>query len=54
MLISVAEAGQQALRSKRNARNAALAQAMSAGFTPEELRQLVVAAPLIERLAQSI
>jgi DNA-binding MarR family transcriptional regulator len=30
------------------------AKALSAGFTPSELRQLMIAAPLIERLAQSL
>jgi hypothetical protein len=31
-----------------------LAHALSSGFTPAELKQLMAAAPLIERLAQSI
>ncbi len=53
-VISIAQAGQQALRSKRNARTETLAQAMTAGFTPSEVRQLMAAVPLIERLAQSI
>ncbi len=53
-VISIAQAGRQALRSKRNARTEALARAMSSGFTPSELRQLMAAVPLIERLAQSI
>jgi hypothetical protein len=42
------------LRDKRNARTEQLAQALSTGFTQAELRQLIAAAPLLERLAQSI
>jgi DNA-binding MarR family transcriptional regulator len=53
-VISLAEAGLQALRNKRNARTQQMAQALSAGFTPSELSQLMAAAPLLERLAQSI
>ena len=53
-VLSVADAGRQVLRDKRNARTGQLAKALSAGFTPAELRQLMEAAPLIERLAQSI
>ena len=54
VMLSVTDAGQQMLRSKRNARTEQLAQALSAGFTRTELRQLMTAAPLLERLAQSI
>jgi DNA-binding MarR family transcriptional regulator len=54
VLLSVTGAGQQVLRDKRSARTGQLAQALSAGFTPAELAQLRVAAPLLERLAQSI
>jgi DNA-binding MarR family transcriptional regulator len=53
-VLSVTEAGQQLLRDKRNARTEQLAKALSAGFTPGELRVLAMAAPLLERLAQSI
>ncbi|HEX2824626.1 MAG TPA: MarR family transcriptional regulator, partial [Streptosporangiaceae bacterium] len=53
-VLSVTEAGHAVLRGKRNARTEQLAQALSAGFTPAELRQLMSAAPLLERLAQSI
>ena len=52
--LSVTEAGRDVLLDKRNARARQLAQALSAGFTPAELRQLMAAAPLLERLAQSI
>ena len=53
-VLSLTEAGQQVLRDKRSARVAQFAQALSNGFTPEELRQLRAAAPLLERLAQTI
>jgi DNA-binding MarR family transcriptional regulator len=53
-VMSVTEAGLFALSDKRNARIAQLARALAAGFTPAELDQLMAAAPLIERLAESI
>lgn len=53
-VISVTEPGLQLLHDRRNARTERLAQALSAGFTRAELRQLMAAAPLLERLAQSI
>ena len=53
-VMSLTGAGRQVLQDKRNARTQQLAQALSAGFTPAELRQLMAAAPLLERLAQSI
>jgi DNA-binding MarR family transcriptional regulator len=53
-VLSLTEAGQQVLRDKRSARVAQLAQALSSAFTPDELRQLMEASPLLERLAQSI
>jgi len=52
--ISVTESGSQILRNRRNARTEQLARALSMGFTRSELKQLMVAAPLIERLAQSL
>jgi DNA-binding MarR family transcriptional regulator len=54
VVLSVTEAGRDVLLDKRNARARQLAQALSAGFTPAELKQLMAAAPLLERLAQSI
>ena len=53
-VISATEAGLQALRNRRSARTEQLAQALSAEFTRSELRQLMAAVPLIERLAHSI
>jgi DNA-binding MarR family transcriptional regulator len=53
-VLSVTDAGRQVLRDKRDARTGQLAKALAAGFTPAELSLLTAAAPLIERLAQSI
>jgi DNA-binding MarR family transcriptional regulator len=53
-LLSVTDAGRQRLRDKRNVRTQQLARAMRTGFTPGELHVLMDAAPLLERLAQSI
>ena len=53
-VLSVTAAGRDVVRDKRNARTEQLARALSAGFTPAELSQLMAAAPLLERLAQSI
>ena len=54
VLLSVTEAGLQVLRNRRNAKTERLAQVLAAEFSPPELQQLVAAAPLIERLAQSL
>ena len=54
VVISLSNAGLAALRDKRNARTERLAEALSSGFTDAELRQLIAAVPLIERLAQQI
>ena len=53
-VLSITEAGLEALRNRRGARTEQLARALAAGFTRAELEQLLAAAPLIERLAQSI
>jgi DNA-binding MarR family transcriptional regulator len=53
-VVSVTESGLRALQERRNVRTERLAEALSTGFTHSELRQLIAAAPLIERLAQSI
>jgi DNA-binding MarR family transcriptional regulator len=52
--MSLTEAGRGVLRNKRNARAEQLAKALSAGFTRSELATLRAAAPLIERLGQSL
>ena len=53
-VMSLTEAGQQVVRARRSERTERMAQALAAHFTDTELRQLMVAAPLLERLAQSI
>jgi DNA-binding MarR family transcriptional regulator len=53
-VMSLTEAGRRVLRNKRNARAEQLAKALSAGFTRSELTTLRAAAPLIERLGQSL
>ena len=53
-LISVTKAGLQLLRNRRDERTEQLAQALATRFTRAEVKQLMAAAPLIERLAQSI
>ena len=54
IVLSVTEAGRQLLTDKRDARTERLARALAAGFTQEELGQLMAAAPLLERLAEGI
>ncbi|MBW8800785.1 MAG: MarR family transcriptional regulator [Streptomyces sp.] len=55
MVLSVTDAGRQALRDKRNARMELIARSLTSGaFTPAELEHLASAAPLLERLAQHI
>jgi DNA-binding MarR family transcriptional regulator len=53
-VLSITKAGMRVLGDKHNGRAEQLAAALSTGFSPAELRQLMVAAPLIERLAQSL
>jgi DNA-binding MarR family transcriptional regulator len=54
IVLSLSDAGLEALRHRRDVRVQQLAAALSHGFTPAELRQLMEASPLLERLAQSI
>ncbi|MBO2448791.1 MarR family transcriptional regulator [Actinomadura barringtoniae] len=54
VVLSVSPAGAEALNNRRNARTQLLTEALSEGFSPEELESLLAAAPLIERLAQKI
>lgn len=54
VILSLTEAGLEVLRTKRSARTEHLAQALSAEFTRSELERLLAAAPLIERLAESL
>ena len=53
-ILTLSRAGEGALRAGRNALTDQMAAALSRGFTPAEIEQLRVAAPLIERLAQLI
>jgi len=53
-ILSPTKAGLATLRSRRNAKAEAMAAALDAEFSAEELERLRAAAPLIERLAQSI
>ncbi|WP_329168940.1 MarR family winged helix-turn-helix transcriptional regulator [Streptomyces sp. NBC_01267] len=54
VVLTVTDAGLQALKDKRNARTELIARALTGGtFTPRELEQLAAAAPLLERLAQN-
>jgi DNA-binding MarR family transcriptional regulator len=53
-VMSITDAGLDLLRSRRSAKVQQLARALSAEFTPVELAQLAAAAPLLERLGQSI
>jgi DNA-binding MarR family transcriptional regulator len=52
--MSVTAAGQQTLRNKRSARTEQLAEALASGFTRAEVATLRAAAPLIERLGESL
>ena len=53
-VMSLTETGLKVLRTRRSERTERMAQALAAHFTGPELRQLMAAAPLLERLAQSI
>ncbi len=54
VVLSVTAAGLEVLSQRRGERTEQLAHALSAGFTRSELKVLMAAAPLIERLAQSL
>jgi DNA-binding MarR family transcriptional regulator len=54
MILTLTDAGLEVLRHRRTRRTEELARALSAGFTRTELEQLAAAAPLLERLANSI
>ena len=51
-VLSITESGMRALTDKHNGRAEHLAKVLSTEFGPAELRQLMVVAPLIERLAR--
>ncbi|WP_141726403.1 MarR family transcriptional regulator, partial [Actinacidiphila rubida] len=55
VLLALTGAGRAALQRRRDARTEMLAGALTGGaFTPEELARLAAAAPLLERLAQTV
>ena len=54
IVLSLSAAGQRMVSDRRSARTRQLAAALAAGFTGTELEQLMTAAPLLERLADSI
>lgn len=55
VLLTVTEAGLQALKNKRNARIEQLSQALTgSAFTHDELAHLAAAGPLLERLAHNV
>jgi DNA-binding MarR family transcriptional regulator len=54
MILSITPAGLEVLRHRRTRRTEQLATALATGFTATELAQLAAAAPLLERLANSI
>jgi DNA-binding MarR family transcriptional regulator len=54
VVVSLTEAGRRFVRNKRTARTEQLAKALSDRFTREELDVLRAAAPLIERLGESL
>lgn len=54
VILTLTEAGLAVLRDRRNERTQLLADALTREFTAAEIAQLEAAAPLLERLAQSI
>jgi len=54
IVLSLTQEGQRSLQDRRSEQLQYLAQALAETFTATELEQLMTAAPLIERLAQSI
>lgn len=54
LVISLTEAGLQAVQGARRHREERLARALADNFTAEEQQMLIVALPLLERLARSL
>jgi hypothetical protein len=52
--MSITDGGLELLRSRRNAKVQQLSRALADEFSPAELAQLAAAAPLLERLGQSL
>ena len=53
-VLSLTESGRKVMQDRRNLRTEHLAKALATNFTRAEVRQLMTAAPLLERLAQSL
>src|SRR5882724_2587700 len=53
-VVTITKTGLQLLQNRRSDRTRLFADALSTGFTRAELKQLMAAAPLIERLAQTL
>ena len=53
-IVSLTEAGRNVVRSKESARIKQVARALSERFTSQELEVLLAAAPLVERLGESL
>ncbi|HEY1740278.1 MAG TPA: MarR family transcriptional regulator [Acidimicrobiia bacterium] len=54
VVMSVTRVGSKQLWNRRNARTQLIARKLSEEFTPAEIRHLMAAAPLLERLAEQI
>ena len=54
VVLSLSDAGRRAIGDRRAARTEQLARALDDNFSEAELEQLEAAAPLLERLAESV
>ncbi len=54
VLLSISKEGEHLLQRRRSHRADQVAAAMAGEFTPDELRELLAVAPLIERLGQAL
>jgi DNA-binding MarR family transcriptional regulator len=54
VVLSVTAEGKKLLTARRSTRSQQLASAMATEFTPAELRRLMAATPLLQRLARSV
>ncbi len=54
IVLFISDAGRQVVNDRRGARTEQIAAALRAGFTADELGQLLAAAPLLERLAEEL
>ena len=54
ILLSISDAGRQMVNDRLGARTEQIAAALRAGFTADELGQLLAVAPLLERLAEKL